>query len=84
MNGMVRQQAIDQHAEVRQALLASGWGEVKSHPVVIGNAGTFTATADDALQVLGVDTADRMTLLRQLAVDSVRRTVSLLSLGAAS
>ena len=77
LNGTVRQLAVDQHTELRQSLLTHGWGKVDIYPVIIGNAGTITATADDALQALGVGTAARMTLLKSLAMDSVRRTAEI-------
>ena len=73
----VRQQALDQHADLKQSLLMRGWGKVTIFPVIRGNAGTMTATADDALQALGVGTAARMTLLKSLAVESVRRTAEI-------
>ena len=73
----VRQQALDQHADLQQSLLMRGWGKVTIYPVVIGNAGTMTATSDDALQALGVGAAARMTLLKSLAVESVRRTAEI-------
>ena len=65
LNGTVRQLAVDQHTELRQSLLTHGWGKVDIYPVIIGNAGTITATADDALQALGVGTAARMTLSQE-------------------
>ena len=77
LNGAVRQQALAQHAQLRQSLLARGWGNVNIYPLIIGNAGTITATADDALQALGVGAATRMTVLKSLAVESVRRTAEI-------
>jgi len=67
LNGAVRQQAKDQHKDLRILLLAEGWGTVNLYPVIIGNAGTITNTANDAFQALGVDAAARMTLLKRLA-----------------
>jgi len=77
MNGAVRKQAKDQHKDLRTSLLDQGWGTVNLYPVIIGNAGTITNTANDALQALGVDAATRMTLLKRLAVDSLRRTAEI-------
>jgi len=77
LNGAVRKQAKDQHKDLRTSLLAQGWGTVNLYPVIIRNAGTITNTANDALQALGVDAAARMTLLKRLAVDSLRRTAEI-------
>jgi len=77
LNGAVRKQAKDQHKDLRTSLLAQGWGTVNLYPVIIGNAGTITNTANDALQALGVGAAARITLLKRLAVDSLRRTAEI-------
>ena len=77
LNGDVRKRAEAQHKDLRTSLLDQGWGKVKIYPVIIGNAGTITSIANDALQALGVDAAARMTLLKRLAVESLRRTAEI-------
>ena len=77
LNGDIRKRAEDQHKDLRTSLLDQGWGKVKVYPVNIVNAGTITSTANDALQALGVDAAARMTLLKRLAIDSLRRTAEI-------
>jgi hypothetical protein len=73
----IRQQAIKQHSALKISLEARGWGSVTIYPVIIGNAGTVTATSHAALHALGVDSAARTSLLRALAIDSVRRTTQI-------
>ena len=70
----VRQKAKDQHSALKSSLEANGWGRVTIYPVIIGNAGTITATAHAALQALGVGTAARTRLLPTRSVDRVRTT----------
>ncbi len=54
-----------------------GWKNTTVYPVIIGNAGTITNTAHNACEALGSQAAARITLLRALSIDSVRRTAAI-------
>ena len=77
LSGRVRDEAIAQHAALRNSLLRAGWGEVTIHPVIIGNAGTITADALVAFEHLGVSPASGIKLAKYLALASIRHTAKI-------
>ena len=72
-----REAAIAQHSDLVKSLEARGWRRITVYPVIIGNAGTITRTAHDACEALGIQAAARITLLRALSINSVRRTAAI-------
>jgi len=72
-----RTEALEQHTDLVKSLKARGWKNTTVYPVIIGNAGTITNTAHSACEALGIQAAARITLLRALSIDSVRRTAAI-------
>ena len=77
LHGRVREDAIAQHAALRNALLAVGWGTVTIHPVVIGNAGTITAETLNAFVSLGISPASTLKLAKRLAIASIKHSAEI-------
>ena len=72
-----RGRAMAQHDRLRESLLAAGWGQVTTHPVIIGNAGTITAETLTAFEKLGIDNASAITLAKNIAISSIRHTAKI-------
>ena len=72
-----RTEALEQHTDLVKSLKARGWKRITVYPVIIGNAGTITNKAHAACEALGIQAAARITLLRALSIDSVRRTAAI-------
>ena len=72
------QDAIDQHAQLRDNLLAYGWGTVRIHPFIIGSAGTIRQDCHHVLSVCGItEEAAQDALLRKIAIFSAKRTADI-------
>ena len=71
-------QAIDQHTQLQENLIAAGWGTVLIHPFIIGSAGTIRQHSHTILEICGVtDQHARDLLLRRISISSVRRTAEI-------
>ena len=71
-------QAMEQHAQLRENLLAAGWGTVNIHPFIIGSAGTIRYECHSILNQCGVtEEPVRDLLLRKIAIHSVKRTAEI-------
>ena len=77
LHGDVRTEALLQHNQLRNALLHAGWGTVRIHPVIIGNAGTISSETMAALTALGIPATARLAVMKRLAIDSIRRTANI-------
>ncbi len=66
LHGHVREDALAQHAALRDALLSAGWGTVTIHPVIIGNVGTITAEVLNPFGALGINPPIRLKLGNRL------------------
>ena len=77
VHGRVRDEALAQHAALRDALLTAAWGAVTIHPVIIGNAGTITVDVLNSFMAMGINPTTRLRLGKRLAISSIKRTADI-------
>ena len=75
-------EALAQHEELNQSLLAYGWHAVRVHAFIIGSAGTISKSLHTILTTCGLARSEtRQRLLNSIAYHSVVRTARIVRLG---
>ena len=80
INNIVHE-ALAQHADLKQSLLAYGWQAVRVHAFIIGSAGTISNSLHTILTACGLAKIEtRQRLLKNIAYNSVVRTARIVRL----